>query len=97
MPSQNVYLGSLVKGSFEGNGTLTLKDGTKKSGTWKNNQLVKTVKGDKVNYVADVITIPKVMRIIPKEELDLIKIFTDEPQVNDDTTLLDQWKKAGPF
>tara|TARA_B110000285_G_C15104734_1_gene607264 strand:+ start:928 stop:1065 length:138 start_codon:yes stop_codon:yes gene_type:complete len=45
MPNENVYVGMCVNGSFDGNGTLTLKDGTKKSGKWSKNKLVLTPKG----------------------------------------------------
>jgi len=52
MPNENVYEGACINGKFNGKGTLTLKDGTKKSGTWKNNLLVKTPKGEVANYQA---------------------------------------------
>ena len=50
MPNENVYVGMVVNGSFDGNGTLTLKDGTKKSGKWSKNKLVLTPKGKKSDY-----------------------------------------------
>jgi hypothetical protein len=79
MPNQDVYVGKLVDGAYQGLGTLTLKDGTEKSGTWKSNQLVETEKGDKANYKAAVIKIPTVLRVISQEERDLIAIFAATP------------------
>lgn len=77
----------MVKGAFDGKGTLTLKDGTKKTGTWKDNKLILTPKGGKTEYVADNIKPPKVMRIIPKEETDLLEIFKAEPTGVNSTVL----------
>jgi hypothetical protein len=86
----------VVNGTFDGNGTLTLKDGTVKNGTWKDNKLILTPKGKKAEYVADNIKPPKVMRIIPKEETELLKIFNAKPE-GASSNVLAQWTKAGPF
>ena len=71
MPNQNVYVGEVSDGTFDGNGTLTVKGGKKIAGMWKNNQLVKNLKGKNATYKAEVISIPKVLRVIPKEEKEL--------------------------
>jgi hypothetical protein len=65
MPNQDVYVGNCVDGSYNGIGTLTIKGGKVISGTWKDNQLVKTPKGIKGDYKATTIVIPKVLRVIP--------------------------------
>ena len=96
MPNQNVYVGEVSDGAFDGEGTLTVKDGKKIAGTWKNNELVKTPKGKKATYKAEVISIPKVLRVIPKEEKELLEIFNSPPK-NVSAELLAKWKAAKPF
>ena len=98
MPNQDVYEGNLVDGSYDGFGTLTIKGGDVKNGTWSANQLVKTPKGKKSSYKATVISIPKVLRVVPKEEQELLKIF-DAPPAADSVSkeVIEAWTKAGKF
>ena len=95
MPNQNVYVGNCLDGAFDGIGTLTVKGGAVIAGTWKNNQLVKTPKGKKATYKAEVIDIPKVLRVIPKEEKELLAIFDAQPEASKE--LISKWKEAKPF
>lgn len=95
MPNQNVYVGDFVDGAFDGTGSLTVKGGDVIGGTWKNNQLVKTLKGKKASYKAEDIAIPKVMRVVPKEEKELLAIFDAEPIAS--AELISKWKEAKPF
>ena len=67
-----------------------------KSGTWKSNELIKTTKGDKVSYNANVITVPKVLRNIPQNQLDLIAMFRSSP-FGASPDLTNIWQRVGPF
>lgn len=61
-----------------------------------NNELIKTQNGNNVSYIAIVIVVPKVLRTIPQNELDLIGMFNQVPQGASNDTL-NLWKLAGPF